>query len=124
MRPFLRFASVFLTFSSCLLGVEPNRSKNGGMGEKTTGDWFGARTTLEDRGIDFSGHWSSVYAGVVSVVQHRGTFVEQVNFELELDFASSPDGSRWRVSRFRPACAGATASSLIHSSGRPVCSAR
>jgi porin len=108
MTKFLRFTSVFLTFSSCLLGAETKSLEEWWKGKKATGDWFGARTTLEDRGIDFSGHWSSVYAGVVAGgLQHRGTFVEQVNFELEVDFAkltgwepleglTFSSGVRWR----------------------------
>ena len=51
-------------------------------------DWFGARSTLEDRGVDFSGRWSAVYASVVSGgLQRRSSFVEQLRFEPDLDFA-------------------------------------
>ena len=87
MKKLFHSALVFLAFPSCL-------AKTGGSVEEwwqsktATGDWFGARTTLEDCGIDFSTRWSAVYAGVVAGgLQQRSSFVEQLRFELDLDFA-------------------------------------
>ena len=33
-------------------------------GKKFTGDWFGARDVLEDRGVKFGGGWKMAYFGV------------------------------------------------------------
>lgn len=88
MTKLLRFAFAFLTFSSSLLPAESKFLEEWWKGKGAAGDLFGIRPTLEDRGLDFGGHWSSLYAGVVDGgLQHRGTFVEQVRFELEVDFA-------------------------------------
>jgi hypothetical protein len=63
-------------------------SRSGGREKGPGGHLFGIRPTLEDRGLDFSGHWSSVYAAAArGGLQRRGAFVEQVRFELEVDFA-------------------------------------
>ena len=79
---------VFLTFSSFLLRAETKSLEEWWKGKGAAGDLFGVRPTLEDRGLKFSGHWASVYAGVVAGgLQHRGTFVEQLKFDLEVDFA-------------------------------------
>lgn len=81
-------AIAFLTFSSSLLSVETKSLEEWWKGTGGAGDLFGVRPILEDRGLDFSGYWSSVYAAVVDGgVQKRGAFVEQVRFELDIDFA-------------------------------------
>jgi porin len=77
-----------LSLSSCLLRAETKSVADWWKSKGAVGDLFGIRPTLEDRGLDFSGYWSSVYAAVVDGgVQRRGAFVEQVRFELEVDFA-------------------------------------
>jgi porin len=84
----VNLAFVFLTLSSSLLRAESKSLEKWWKGKGAAGDLFGIRPSLEDRGLDFSGHWSSVYAGVVNGgVQRRDAFVEQVRFELEVDFA-------------------------------------
>ncbi|MET0503293.1 MAG: hypothetical protein ABW172_17370, partial [Candidatus Binatia bacterium] len=88
MKKLLRSASVFLTFSSCLLGAETKSLEDWWKGKGAAGELFGIRPSLEDRGLDFSGHWGATFASVVSGgLQKRGTFVEQVRFELDVDFA-------------------------------------
>ena len=78
----------FLIFSSCLLRAEDKFLEEWWKGKRAGGDLFGVRTTLEDRGLDFSGHWGATFASVVAGgLQKRGTFVEQVRFELDVDFA-------------------------------------
>ena len=107
IKPF-QLACPFLIFSSCLLWADTKSFDEWWKGKGVAGSLFGIRPTLEDRGLDFSGHWSSVFAGVVSGgLQKRGTFVEQVRFELEVDFAkltgwepleglTATAGARWR----------------------------
>ena len=88
MTKLFRFTFVFLTFSSCLLHAESKFLEEWWKGKGAAGDLFGVRPTLEDRGLDFSGHWGATFASVVAGgLQKRGTFVEQVRFELDVDFA-------------------------------------
>ncbi|HEY5777802.1 MAG TPA: carbohydrate porin [Terrimicrobiaceae bacterium] len=108
MNKLFRFTFGFLTFSFSLLRAETQSLEGWWKGKGAAGDLFGVRPTLEDRGIDFSGHWSSVFAGAVAGgLEHRGTFVEQVLFELDVDFAKLSGwdalegltfsaGGRWR----------------------------
>jgi porin len=88
MTKLLRFSCAFLIFSSSLLPAETKSLEDWWKGKGAGGDLFGVRPTLEDRGLDFSGHWGSIFASVVAGgLQKRGTFVEQVRFELDVDFA-------------------------------------
>ena len=88
MSKLLHRTFVFLILSSCLLPAETKSFDEWWKGKGAAGDLFDVRSGLEDRGLDFSGHWSSVYAAVVAGgLQKRGAFVEQVRFELEIDFA-------------------------------------
>ena len=88
MNKFFRFTLVSLIFSSSLLPAETKFLEDWWKGKGAAGDLFGVRTTLEDRGLDFSGHWGATFASVVAGgLQKRGTFVEQVRFELDVDFA-------------------------------------
>lgn len=55
-----------------------------------TGDWFGARTTIEDRGLTLGGKWlGTVYGVVGGGIQHRAAFDEEMKFEAKLDFAKA-----------------------------------
>ena len=88
MTKLFRVSFGFLTLSSCLLHAETKFLEEWWKGKGAAGDLFGVRTTLEDRGLDFSGHWGGTFASVVAGgLQKRGTFVEQVRFELDVDFA-------------------------------------
>src|SRR5688572_11253119 len=88
MTKLFNLTVVFLTFSSGLLRAETKSFDDWWKGKRAGGDLFGVRPTLEDRGLDFSGHWGAIFASVVSGgLQKRGTFVEQVRFELDVDFA-------------------------------------
>ena len=88
MTKLLNLTLVFLTFSPCLLWAETMSLEEWWKGKGAAGDLFVVRPTLEDRGLAFSGHWGGIYAGVIDGgVQRRGAFVEQVRFELEVDFA-------------------------------------
>ena len=79
---------IFLTFSASLLSVQTKSLENWWEGKRAAGNLFGVRPALEDRGLDFSGHWGATFASVVAGgLQKRGTFVEQVRFELDVDFA-------------------------------------
>lgn len=56
-------------------------------GKYASGDWLGARTSLEDHGIIFSGSWKGTYGAVVDGgLQQRGAFDEELKFRLKLDF--------------------------------------
>lgn len=57
-------------------------------GKYGTGDWLGVRTTLEERGIEPFGGWKGVFYGITGGggSKARGTFAEQVQFGLVLDF--------------------------------------
>ena len=59
-------------------------------GKYATGNWFGVRDTLEDRGLKLGGRWIGVYYGVVDGGRSnvRGSFFdEEIKFTGELDFA-------------------------------------
>jgi len=80
-------------------------------GKYLTGDWFGARDALADRGIQFKGKWVGVYYGVVDSERgSRGFFDQDLSFDAEVDAAKltgSPalqgwtgfGGVRWRDPR-------------------------
>ena len=73
------------------------------QGKYATGDWFGARHTLEDHGILFSGGWKANYFGVVNGgLRQAGAFDEQILFSVKLDMEKmlgipglSLNGSVW-----------------------------
>ena len=55
-------------------------------GKYATGDWFGARTTLEDHGVVFAGDWKGFFYGVVDGgLKQQGAFDEEINLKLKLD---------------------------------------
>lgn len=57
-------------------------------GRSATGNWFGARDTLEERGIQFRASWRGNFLGIVSggIDQHGG-FSQEINFDLDVDAA-------------------------------------
>ncbi len=64
-------------------------------GTHASGQWFGARQTLEDRGVFLTGKWlGSVYGVVDGGLQQRATFDEELKFEARLDFAKLTGWSR------------------------------
>jgi porin len=72
-------------------------------GKYATGDWFGARTSLEDKGIILGGSWKANYFGVVDGGNRQaGAFDEQILFSAKLDMEKmlgipglSLNGSAW-----------------------------
>jgi porin len=77
-------------------------------GKNVTGDWFGARDALKDRGIKFGGSWKTAYFGVAESQNGSGGFWGQdIVFNSKLDFAkfSGLDAlegfieGRWRENR-------------------------
>ncbi len=57
-------------------------------GKDASGDWFGVRDTLEDRGITATGKWRANYLGIVDGgIERHGGFDEEINLDLEIDFA-------------------------------------
>lgn len=57
-------------------------------GRYATGDWFGARKTLEDHGIRFRAGWRANFLAIVDGgVQQRGGFDQEINFDLDIDAA-------------------------------------
>lgn len=72
-------------------------------GKYASGNWLGARTSLEDRGIILGGSWKANYFGVVSGgLRQAGAFDEQILFSAKLDMEKmlgitglSLNGSVW-----------------------------
>lgn len=57
-----------------------------------TGNWFGLRDSLEDRGIKLTGKWTGDFYGVVDSQRgSRGFFDQEIKFNGELDFAKLLD---------------------------------
>lgn len=56
-------------------------------GKYATGDWFGARNTLEDHGISFTGWWQGTFYGITGGgLDQRGAFDEEIWLFAKLDF--------------------------------------
>lgn len=57
-------------------------------GKYASGDWFGARDALEDRGIDLRFQWRANYLAIVDGgLQQRGGFDQEINFDANIDLA-------------------------------------
>lgn len=57
-------------------------------GQHVTGDWFGARDVLEDRGVTARGHWRGIYFGILDSANGGGNaFSQELWFGLNLDAA-------------------------------------
>jgi len=72
----------------CGLAADSSRAvESWWTGSGATGDWFGARDTLEDHGLTLGGKWlGTVYGVVGGGLEHRATFDEELKFEGRLDF--------------------------------------
>jgi carbohydrate-selective porin OprB len=58
------------------------------QGKRATGDVFGVRPALEDRGIDLSGKWhGTVYGVVAGGLSQHGAFDQSLHLDLKVDFA-------------------------------------
>lgn len=80
-------------------------------GKEMTGNWFGVRDTLKDRGLTFKGKYEGIFFGVVDSQRGaRGFYDQEVAFSSELDLAkftgiealeglTAFGGVRWRDSR-------------------------
>ena len=80
-------------------------------GKYLTGNWFGLRDTLADKGFTFRGKYEGIFYGVVDSQRgSRGFYDQEVAFDGNLDFAkftgsealeglSAFGGVRWRDSR-------------------------
>lgn len=57
-------------------------------GRRLTGDWFGARTALEDHGVRTRGQWRGIYFGILASEGGAGNaFSQEWSLALELDAA-------------------------------------
>jgi len=78
-------------------------------GKYASGNWFGVRDTLEDRGITPYGYWKGTFYGLTGggLDSPRGAFDEEIRMGLKLDFGKliginglTAEGSvRWRDGR-------------------------
>ncbi len=81
-------------------------------GKYATGDWFGARTPLEDRGVNFRAIWRANFLAIVDGgIERHGGFDQEINFDLDIDAAkltsidsleglSFTGNIRWRESNY------------------------
>jgi len=61
-------------------------------GKYMTGNWFGVRDSLEDRGIKLGGRWTGDFYGVVDSQRgSRGFFDQEIKFTGEVDFSKLLD---------------------------------
>lgn len=75
-------------------------------GKSASGNWFGLRDTLEERGVVASGAWKGTFYGLTGggIDSPRGAFDEEILLTLKLDFEkmlgltglSAQGGVRWR----------------------------
>jgi len=57
-------------------------------GRYASGNWFGVRDSLIDRGVDIRVNWRANFLAIVDGgLQQRGGFDQEINFDLNLDFA-------------------------------------
>jgi carbohydrate-selective porin OprB len=87
----------------------PATSCNWWSGKYASGNWFGLRNSLEDRGVDLYGSWIGTFYGFTGggVDTPHGAFDEQITLGLKLDFGKlagveglTAQGSvRWRDGR-------------------------
>lgn len=74
-------------------------------GKYATGNWLGARDTLEDHGVIFSADWKGTFYGVVDGgKRQQGSFDEELHFKLKLDLeklAGIPGLSAYTSVRWR-----------------------
>lgn len=57
-------------------------------GKQASGDWFGARTALADRGVDIRVNWRGNFLGIVDGgLEQRGGFDQEINFDANIDAA-------------------------------------
>jgi porin len=89
MKKPLSFSLLFLAFSAGVLRSESDNSlEKWWNGKRGTGDWFGARPALEDRGINLTGKWIGTFYGVAAGgLDQRGAFDQSLHFDLKVDFA-------------------------------------
>lgn len=105
------FAGVVYTPSSDVEVKESSSFSDWWNGKQMTGNWFGVRDTLADRGLKFTGKYEGIFFGVVDSQRgSRGFYDQEVAFAATLDFAkltgadalqglSAFGGVRWRDSR-------------------------
>jgi carbohydrate-selective porin OprB len=84
MKKSLTYSLLFLAFSAGVLRSESDNSpEKWWNGKRGTGDWFGARPALEDRGIKLTGKWIGTFYGVAAGgLDQRGTFDQSLHFEI------------------------------------------
>lgn len=111
IRIFLGISLLFGFPGGILWGASGESVAGWWGGKSLTGDWFGARSELSERGIQFRGKWVGVYYGVVDSERGaRGFFDQDLSFDAEIDVAkltrsqalsgwSAFGGVRWRDPR-------------------------
>jgi len=88
IRLFL-FLSALSVTSQMLAQERPKFLEKWWEGSGATGDWFGARASLEEHGLTLSGKWlGTVYGVVDGGLEQRATFDEELKIEGKLDFAA------------------------------------
>ncbi len=61
-------------------------------GKYASGNWFGVRDSLEDRGVKFRANWRANFLAIVDGgLQQRGGFDQEINFDLDIDAAKLLD---------------------------------
>ena len=59
-------------------------------GKQMTGDWFGARTVLDDNGLKLDGRWRGIYFGILDSESGSGNaFSQELVFTGQLDLAKA-----------------------------------
>ena len=57
-------------------------------GRQATGNWFGVRDSLQDRGVNFRADWRANFLAIVDGgLEQRGGFDQEIRFELTVDAA-------------------------------------
>ncbi len=112
---YLLLAGLIFAIFSALRASSPDDRWHG---KYATGDWLGARDSLEERGIDVHGYWKGTFYGLTGggLDSPRGAFDEEIRLGITLDFGKlagieglTADGSvRWRDGRNPNEYAGAS----------------
>ena len=88
MRKSLSLLTLFFATFGGTLHSESDALEKWWNGKRGSGDWFGARPVLEDRGINLSGKWIGTFYGVAAGgLEQRTTFDQSLHFDLKVDFA-------------------------------------
>lgn len=80
----------FLLLAFVLFAATPARAGSWRAEKQFTGDWFGARTALSDRGLTIDGRWRGIYFGILESQNGAGNaFSQELVFGAQLDLAKA-----------------------------------